>query len=99
MSGVSTLAGYADTSRHNRVRFVISLKSNGPLRFELLKAIEAGLWREIASRNDNTKGGAGIGRSGASCENHAKLSPLVCPAGRAIIERCRLSSTIIARTR
>jgi hypothetical protein len=25
------------------VRFVISLKSNGPLRFELLHAIEAGL--------------------------------------------------------
>jgi serine-type D-Ala-D-Ala carboxypeptidase/endopeptidase (penicillin-binding protein 4) len=43
MSGVSTLAGYADTSKHGRVRFVISLKSNGPLRFELLKAIEAGL--------------------------------------------------------
>jgi len=43
MSGVSTLAGYADTSSHGRVRFVISLKSNGPMRFELLKAIEAGL--------------------------------------------------------
>ena len=27
MSGVSTLAGYADTSKHGRVRFVISLKS------------------------------------------------------------------------
>ena len=43
MSGVSTLAGYADTKSHGRVRFVISLKSNGPLRFELLHAIEAGL--------------------------------------------------------
>ena len=43
MSGVSTLAGYADTSSHGRVRFVISLKSNGPLRFQLLHAIEAGL--------------------------------------------------------
>jgi serine-type D-Ala-D-Ala carboxypeptidase/endopeptidase (penicillin-binding protein 4) len=43
MSGVSTLAGYADTSTHGRVRFVISLKSNGPLRFELLHAIESGL--------------------------------------------------------
>jgi D-alanyl-D-alanine carboxypeptidase/D-alanyl-D-alanine-endopeptidase (penicillin-binding protein 4) len=43
MSGVSTLAGYADTSSHGRVRFVIALKSNGPLRFELLHAIEAGL--------------------------------------------------------
>ena len=43
MSGVSTLAGYADTSSHGRVRFVISLKSNGPMRFQLLKAIETGL--------------------------------------------------------
>jgi D-alanyl-D-alanine carboxypeptidase/D-alanyl-D-alanine-endopeptidase (penicillin-binding protein 4) len=43
MSGVSTLAGYADTSSHGRVRFVISLKSGGPMRFQLLKAIEAGL--------------------------------------------------------
>jgi serine-type D-Ala-D-Ala carboxypeptidase/endopeptidase (penicillin-binding protein 4) len=43
MSGVSTLAGYADTSKHGRVRFVISLKSGGPMRFQLLKAIEAGL--------------------------------------------------------
>ena len=42
MSGVSTLAGYADTSSHGRVRFVISLKSNGPMRFQLLKAIEFG---------------------------------------------------------
>ena len=43
MSGVSTLAGYADTSTHGRVRFVIALKTNGPLRFDLLHAIEAGL--------------------------------------------------------
>ena len=43
MSGVSTLAGYADTKSHGRVRFVISLKANGPLRFQLLKAIKAGL--------------------------------------------------------
>ena len=42
-SGVRTLAGYADTSEHGRVRFVISLKSGGPMRFQLLKAIEAGL--------------------------------------------------------
>ena len=42
MSGVSTLAGNADTSTHGRVRFVIALKTNGPLRFELLHAIEAG---------------------------------------------------------
>jgi len=38
------LAGYADTSRHGRVRFVISLKSNnGAMRFRLLKAIQSGL--------------------------------------------------------
>ncbi len=44
LDGVRTLAGYADTSSHGRVRFVISLKgNNGPLRFQLLKAIEAGL--------------------------------------------------------
>src|SRR5512147_546010 len=43
MSGISTLAGYADTTSHGRVRFVIALKTNGPLRFELLHAIEAGL--------------------------------------------------------
>jgi D-alanyl-D-alanine carboxypeptidase/D-alanyl-D-alanine-endopeptidase (penicillin-binding protein 4) len=43
-SGVRTLAGYADTSKHGRVRFVISLKSNdGAMRFRLLKAIQAGL--------------------------------------------------------
>jgi serine-type D-Ala-D-Ala carboxypeptidase/endopeptidase (penicillin-binding protein 4) len=43
-SGVRTLAGYADTSSHGRVRFVISLGGNsGTLRFQLLKAIEAGL--------------------------------------------------------
>ena len=43
-SGVRTLAGYADTSKHGRVRFVISLTSNnGGLRYRLLKAIQAGL--------------------------------------------------------
>lgn len=44
LDGVRTLAGYADTSTHGQVRFVISLKgNNGALRFDLLKAIEAGL--------------------------------------------------------
>jgi D-alanyl-D-alanine carboxypeptidase/D-alanyl-D-alanine-endopeptidase (penicillin-binding protein 4) len=44
MSGVHTLAGYADTKSHGRVRFVISVKSNdGDMRFQLLHAIEAGL--------------------------------------------------------
>ncbi|HZA91988.1 MAG TPA: D-alanyl-D-alanine carboxypeptidase [Gemmatimonadales bacterium] len=44
LEGVSTLAGYADTSRHGRVRFVISLTSNkGEMRFQLLRAIESGL--------------------------------------------------------
>jgi serine-type D-Ala-D-Ala carboxypeptidase/endopeptidase (penicillin-binding protein 4) len=43
-SGVRTLAGYADTSNHGRVRFVISLRSNdGAMRFRLLKAIQSGL--------------------------------------------------------
>jgi D-alanyl-D-alanine carboxypeptidase/D-alanyl-D-alanine-endopeptidase (penicillin-binding protein 4) len=44
LDGVRTLAGYADTSSHGRVRFVISLKSNdGEMRFRLLRAIESGL--------------------------------------------------------
>ncbi len=44
LPGVRTLAGYADTSRHGRVRFVISLRSNdGAMRFRLLRAIKAGL--------------------------------------------------------
>jgi serine-type D-Ala-D-Ala carboxypeptidase/endopeptidase (penicillin-binding protein 4) len=43
MSGISTLAGYADTKSHGRVRFVIALKSNGPLRFQMLKTIKSGL--------------------------------------------------------
>ena len=43
-SGVRTLAGYADTSKHGRVRFVIALRSNdGAMRFRLLKAIQSGL--------------------------------------------------------
>jgi D-alanyl-D-alanine carboxypeptidase/D-alanyl-D-alanine-endopeptidase (penicillin-binding protein 4) len=44
MEGVRTLAGYADTPSHGRVRFVISLTSNdGEMRFRLLRAIESGL--------------------------------------------------------
>ena len=44
MEGLRTLAGYADTSGHGRVRFVISLASNdGEMRFRLLKAIKSGL--------------------------------------------------------
>jgi serine-type D-Ala-D-Ala carboxypeptidase/endopeptidase (penicillin-binding protein 4) len=44
MEGVRTLAGYADTSNHGRVRFVISLTSNdGEMRFLLLRAIGSGL--------------------------------------------------------
>ena len=44
LEGVSTLAGYADTSRHGRVRFVISVTSNDrAMRFRLLRAIESGL--------------------------------------------------------
>jgi D-alanyl-D-alanine carboxypeptidase/D-alanyl-D-alanine-endopeptidase (penicillin-binding protein 4) len=44
MEGVRTLAGYADTSSHGQVRFVISLASNdGEMRFRLLRVIESGL--------------------------------------------------------
>jgi serine-type D-Ala-D-Ala carboxypeptidase/endopeptidase (penicillin-binding protein 4) len=44
MEGVSTLAGYANTSSRRRVRFVISLATNdGEMRFRLLRAIESGL--------------------------------------------------------
>jgi D-alanyl-D-alanine carboxypeptidase/D-alanyl-D-alanine-endopeptidase (penicillin-binding protein 4) len=44
MEGVSTLVGYAHTSSHGQVRFVISLASNdGELRFRLLQAIESQL--------------------------------------------------------
>src|ERR1700720_4539974 len=44
MEGVRTLAGYANTSSHGRVRFAISLTGNdGEMRFRLLRAIESGL--------------------------------------------------------
>ena len=44
LEGVRTLAGYASTSMHGQVRFVIALKgNNGAMRFDLLKAIEAEL--------------------------------------------------------
>jgi D-alanyl-D-alanine carboxypeptidase/D-alanyl-D-alanine-endopeptidase (penicillin-binding protein 4) len=43
MDGVRTLAGYADTARHGRVRFVISLSTNDEMRYRLLKAIESSL--------------------------------------------------------
>jgi D-alanyl-D-alanine carboxypeptidase/D-alanyl-D-alanine-endopeptidase (penicillin-binding protein 4) len=44
LEGVRTLAGYANTSGHGRIRFVISLKGNdGAMRFKLLKAIESEL--------------------------------------------------------
>ena len=44
LSGVRTLAGYAKTSKHGQVRFVISLRGHtGKMRFRLLKAIERGL--------------------------------------------------------
>jgi len=42
MDGIRTLAGYADTSSHGRVRFVISLtSSDDEMRLRLLRAIEA----------------------------------------------------------
>jgi serine-type D-Ala-D-Ala carboxypeptidase/endopeptidase (penicillin-binding protein 4) len=44
LEGVRTLAGYADTSSHGRVRFVIALMSNdGEMRFRLLRAIRSEL--------------------------------------------------------
>jgi D-alanyl-D-alanine carboxypeptidase/D-alanyl-D-alanine-endopeptidase (penicillin-binding protein 4) len=44
MDGVRTLAGYADTLSHGRVRFVIALTSNDDqMRFRVLRAIESGL--------------------------------------------------------
>ncbi|MGI9382330.1 MAG: D-alanyl-D-alanine carboxypeptidase, partial [Methyloligellaceae bacterium] len=44
LSGVRTLAGYANTTRHGQVRFVIALRgNNGALRFRLLRAIESEL--------------------------------------------------------
>jgi D-alanyl-D-alanine carboxypeptidase/D-alanyl-D-alanine-endopeptidase (penicillin-binding protein 4) len=44
LDGVRTLAGYASTSRHGQVRFVISLRSNnGAMRFRLLRAIQSAL--------------------------------------------------------
>jgi serine-type D-Ala-D-Ala carboxypeptidase/endopeptidase (penicillin-binding protein 4) len=44
LDGVSTLAGYADTKSHGRVRFVIALTSNdGEMRFRLLRAIASAL--------------------------------------------------------
>jgi len=44
MEGVRTLAGYADTPNHGRVRFVISLTSNDDeMRFRLLRTIESEL--------------------------------------------------------
>ena len=44
LDGVRTLAGYADTASHGRVRFVIALTSNdGEMRFRLLRAIKSGL--------------------------------------------------------
>ncbi len=43
-SGVRTLAGYADTAKHGRVRFVIALTGNdGAMRFRLLDAIRSEL--------------------------------------------------------
>jgi serine-type D-Ala-D-Ala carboxypeptidase/endopeptidase (penicillin-binding protein 4) len=44
MDGIRTLAGYADTSSHGRIRFVISLTSNDEeTRYRLLRAIESEL--------------------------------------------------------
>ena len=42
LAGVRTLAGYAETRRHGEVRFVVSTRRGGRLRFALLEAIEDG---------------------------------------------------------
>jgi len=43
MSGVRTLAGYADTKAHGRVRFVFAGTSNDETRFRVFRAVGAGL--------------------------------------------------------
>jgi D-alanyl-D-alanine carboxypeptidase/D-alanyl-D-alanine-endopeptidase (penicillin-binding protein 4) len=43
LDGVRTLAGYADTTSHGRVRFVIALTGNDEMRYQLLRAIKSGL--------------------------------------------------------
>ena len=44
LDGVRTLAGYANTSGHGQVRFVISLRTNdGAMRFRLLRGIQSAL--------------------------------------------------------
>ena len=43
MSGVRTLAGYADTKAHGRVRFVFAGTANDEMRFRVLRAVEVGL--------------------------------------------------------
>ncbi len=44
MSGVRTLAGYANTAKHGQVVFVISVPGNtGRLRYQLMREIERGL--------------------------------------------------------
>lgn len=44
LDGVRTLAGYAQTSKHGQVRFVISLKgNNSALRMQVMRAIQAAL--------------------------------------------------------
>jgi D-alanyl-D-alanine carboxypeptidase/D-alanyl-D-alanine-endopeptidase (penicillin-binding protein 4) len=43
MSGVRTLAGFADTKAHGRVRFVFAGTGNDEMRFRVLRAVETGL--------------------------------------------------------
>jgi D-alanyl-D-alanine carboxypeptidase/D-alanyl-D-alanine-endopeptidase (penicillin-binding protein 4) len=43
MSGVRTLAGFADTKAHGRVRFVFAGTGNDEMRFRVLRAVEGGL--------------------------------------------------------
>ena len=77
-SGVRTLAGYADTFRQGRVRFVISLKSNdGAMRFRLLKAIQSGFSRSRARRRCSPRSQKSA--MGPKCEELAYMLSALSP--------------------
>jgi D-alanyl-D-alanine carboxypeptidase/D-alanyl-D-alanine-endopeptidase (penicillin-binding protein 4) len=70
MEGVRTLAGYADTSSHGRVRVVISLTSNdGEMRFRLLRAVAP-----QASGRAPSGGGGTLPRCGAGAQIQGGLA-------------------------
>ena len=73
LDGVRTLAGYANTSSHGQVRFVIALTSNdGEMRFRLLRAIEV---RAVAPLSGHGRiGSAGRTRGGRGLLRRSMLS-------------------------